>query len=154
MLKNFLAGIWRVVPAGVRRWTIRLTNAHFTVTAGAVIFNEEGQVLILKHRFRAGSGWGLPGGFLKQGEQPLEALQRELREEIGIEVEGAEIFWARSFKRPKQIEILFSGFVKGEVHPQSMEVERFVWCLPDALPSSLSEDQKLLVKRAVEKRAV
>jgi mutator protein MutT len=133
---------------------MRLTNTHFTVTAGAVIFNEEGQVLILKHPFRAGSGWGLPGGFLKFGEQPLEALQRELREEIGIEIERAEVFWTRSFKRPKQIEILFKGFVKGQVQPQSIEVDSFLWCAPDALPSNLSEDQKSLVARAVEKRSV
>ena len=59
---------------------MRLTHARFTVTAGALIFNDAGKVLLLKHRFRAGSGWGLPGGFLEAGEQPVEALKRELWE--------------------------------------------------------------------------
>jgi len=154
MFKNLVGKVWRSIPIGMRRLTIRLTNTHFMVTAGAVIFNQQNEVLILRHRFRAGSGWGLPGGFLGAGEQPLEGLQRELREEIGIELDHAEIFWARSFKRPKQIEILFLGQVKGEVRLQSIEVERAVWCAPDSLPDGLAKDQRSLIKRAVEKRKV
>jgi len=153
MLKDFLARIWRGAPAGLRRMVIRFTNTRFTVTAGAVIFNEQNQVLILKHPFRAGSGWGLPGGFLKAGEQPLQALQRELREEIGIELAQAEVFWTRTFKRPKQVEILFLGKVKGHVELRSMEVVSAVWCDPDTLPEGMPKDQKLLVRRAVEKPA-
>jgi 8-oxo-dGTP diphosphatase len=152
MLKQLLGQFWRRTPASLRRWTVRFTNAHFTVTAGAVIFNEEGEVLLLKHFFRAGSGWGLPGGFLKQGEQRLEALRRELQEEVGLELEDVEIFWARSFKRPRQVEILFRGKAAGLPQPQSIEVERAAWFSSEALPSGLPEDQKSLVRRAVEKR--
>ncbi len=154
MMKHLLAQIWRRVPPSLRRWTLRFTNTRFTVTSGAVIFNDDGKVLLLKHLFRAGSGWGLPGGFLKRGEQPREALRRELQEEIGLEIEQVEIFWARSFKRPRQVEILFSGNAIGQAHPQSIEVERAVWFSPDSLPAGLPEDQKLLVERAVGKRQV
>ena len=69
---------------------MRATHPRFTVTAGAIIFNNAGEILLLKHRFRAGSGWGLPGGFLEAGEQPVDALRRELREEIGLEVRDVE----------------------------------------------------------------
>lgn len=125
-----------------------MTHAHFTVTAGALIFNDKGQVLLLKHRFRAGSGWGLPGGFLEKGEQPLEALKRELREEIGMEVESAEIFATRSFKKPRQVEILFLCRANVDVKPQAMEVERAEWFSLDSLPQGLPRDQRLLVERA------
>ena len=60
----------------MRRWTMRLAHTRFTVTAGAVIFNDKREVLLLKHRFRAGSGWGLPGGFMEHGEQPIDAATR------------------------------------------------------------------------------
>ena len=130
---------------------MRLTNTRFTVTAGAIILNREQKVLLLKHYFRAGSGWGIPGGFMTAGEQPIEALRRELQEEIGLELDDVEIFWARSFKRPRQIEILFRAVTSNEPKPQSMEVERANWFALDALPLGLPSDQKALIERAVEK---
>src|SRR5262249_17761563 len=99
---------------------MRLTHTRFTVTAGALIFNQSGQVLLLKHRFRAGSGWGLPGGFLETGEQPIDALRRELREELGLEIQDVEIYAARSFRKPKQVEVLFRGRANGSITPRAM----------------------------------
>ena len=129
---------------------MRLTHARFTVTAGALIFNDAGQVLLLKHRFRAGSGWGLPGGFLEAGEQPLEALKRELREEIGVEVETAHIFASRSFKKPRQVEVLFRCGITGVAKPRTMEVERAEWFSINSLPDGLPRDQRLLIERAAK----
>lgn len=127
---------------------MRVTHPRFTVTAGAIIFNDSGQVLLLKHRFRAGSGWGLPGGFLASGEQPLDALKRELREEIGMEIETAEIFASRSFKKPRQVEVLFLCRANSDVKPRAMEVERAEWFSVESLPDGLPRDQRLLVERA------
>lgn len=132
----------------MRRWSMRLIHTRFTVTAGALIFNDAGQILLLKHRFRAGSGWGLPGGFLEKGEQPIDALRRELREEIALEVEDVEIFAARSFKRPRQVEVLFRCRASGSVEPQTMEVERAEWFSLDSLPDGLPRDQRRLVEQA------
>src|SRR5215210_6688735 len=117
----------------MRRWSMRLAHARFTVTAGAVIFNDKNEVLLLKHRFRAGHGWGLPGGFMEKGEQPIDALRRELREEIGMEVDDVKVFAARSFKRPKQVEVLFRARANATVKPRSVEVERAEWFSIDSL---------------------
>jgi len=35
--------------------------------------------------------WDIPGGFLEEGEHPLDGLRRELREETGLEVEPLEV---------------------------------------------------------------
>jgi len=139
-----------VLPVRVRRWSMRVTHTRFTVTAGAIIFNDRGQVLLLKHRFRAGSGWGLPGGFLERGEQPVDALRRELREELGLEIEDVEIFTARSFRKPKQVEVLFRGRADGPVNPRTMEVERAEWFSLDALPEGLPRDQRRLIEQAAK----
>ena len=129
---------------------MRFTHTRFTVTAGAVIFNDQKQVLLLKHRFRAGSGWGLPGGFLELGEQPIEALRRELREEIGLEVEDVELFATRSFKKPKQVEVLFRARANANGKPLTMEVERAEWFAIDSLPEGLPRDQRDYVERAAK----
>src|SRR4051812_28694184 len=105
MLNDLLGAIWRRVPKALRHWTVRFSHPRFAVTAGAIVTDSGGRVLLLKHRFRPGSGWGLPGGFVEQGEQPEEALRRELREEIGLEVEEPKLFTVRMFKKPKQLEV-------------------------------------------------
>ncbi len=60
------------------------TRPLFTIGTFAIIFNGEGQVL-LSHR-RDMDAWNLPGGGLEPGELPNEGVQREVREETGLEV--------------------------------------------------------------------
>ena len=129
---------------------MRLAHARFTVTAGAVIFNDHGEVLLLKHRFRAGSGWGLPGGFMETGEQPKDALRRELREEIGLELDDVKILAVRSFKKPKQVEVLFRARANKQVKSQTIEVERAEWFAIEALPEGLPRDQRSYIDRAAK----
>ncbi|MGZ0220708.1 MAG: NUDIX hydrolase, partial [Acidimicrobiales bacterium] len=50
----------------------------------AVIERDDGRWLMVRPVYR--KGWALPGGFIDGGETPTEAIQRELREELGIEV--------------------------------------------------------------------
>lgn len=151
MIKNLIGKIWRSLPVKMRRWSMRSLHAHFTVTAGGLIFNEAGEILLLKHRFRAGSGWGLPGGFMNPGEQPIDALKRELREEIGIEVEDAQVFAARSFNKPRQVEVLFRARAIGVAKPRTMEVELAEWFSIESLPDGLPSDQRLLIDRAAKR---
>jgi mutator protein MutT len=148
--QNLISRIWRKLPARMRRWTMRVAHTRFTVTAGAVIFNDKGEVLLLKHRFRAGSGWGLPGGFMEKGEQPIDALRRELREEIDLKLEDVELFATRSFKKPKQVEVLFRARANAQVKSQTVEVERAEWFSIDALPQGLPRDQRVYIERAAK----
>ena len=55
------------------------------VSAGALIFDRSGQLLILKPTYK--TGWTIPGGVMEaDGETPWDACRREVREECGIEV--------------------------------------------------------------------
>lgn len=149
MLKDLLGAIWRRAPKSLRRWTVRLSHPRFAVTAGAVVIDARGRVLLLKHRFRPGTGWGMPGGFLEAGEQAEEALRRELREEVGLEVEKLKIFTTRTFKRPKQVEIIFITRAIGEPDQLSFEIQKSGWFSPDDLPKELPADQAKLINRAL-----
>ena len=149
MFRDLLSKFWLRVPASMRRWYVRTTNTRFTVTAAGIVCNREGKVLLIKHRFRSGSGWGIPGGFLETGEQPEAALRRELREEIGLEVEEARLFAVRTFKRQQQIEVVFLANASGDMHPKSIEVERVEWFPLNSLPAALPSDQKKLIESAL-----
>jgi 8-oxo-dGTP diphosphatase len=149
MLKELLGTIWRRLPGSVRRRAVRLGQTRFTVTAGAFIFDEDKRILLLDHFFRPDSGWGIPGGFLNKGEQPEDAVRRELREEIGIEVDQVQFLYARTLPRPGQIEIYFRARAIGRPEPCSFEIKRAEWFTLDELPVDLSNDQRRLIQRTL-----
>jgi 8-oxo-dGTP diphosphatase len=152
MLKKLLGALWRGAPRSVRRLTMRLIEPRFTVTAGAVVLDETGRVLLLKHVFRTGSGWGIPGGFIEKGEQPEEAVRRELFEEIGLKLAEAELAFVRTLKRPQQVEMIFRCRpLTGEFAPRSVEIKSAEWFATDALPPELGRDQRRLIERALRR---
>ena len=149
MLRRFLAALWRGAPYRLRRWSVRLIEPRFTVSAGAVIMDERERVLLLEHVFRAGSGWGVPGGFMEQGEQPEEAIRRELREEVGLELERVEVAFIRTIEKSRHLEIIFRCRAHGSVSPRSQEIKGASWFALDALPRELGQDQRRLIERAL-----
>jgi 8-oxo-dGTP diphosphatase len=149
MLTEILGAVWRRLPGSIRRRLVRTGQGRFTVTAGAIIFDDESRVLLLEHVFRPDGGWGIPGGFLSKGEQPETALRREMREEIGIELEQVEILFARTLPRPRQIEIYFRARAVGTPQPCSFEIRTAGWFQIENLPAELSKDQRRLIQRAL-----
>ena len=149
MLIEFLGAVWRRLPGFVRLRLARFGQRRFTASVGAIIFNEEGRILLLEHVFRADRGWGIPGGFLSKGEQPEAALRRELREEIGIEVRDVELLFARTLSQPPQIEFYFRAKAFGRPEPCSFEIKSASWFAIDDLPIELSRDQRRLIRRAL-----
>lgn len=150
MLNDLLGAIWRRAPKTLKRWALRLSHPRFAVTAGAVIKDDRGRVLLLKHRFRPGTGWGMPGGFIEAGEQPEEALRRELREEISLEVKSLKLFTTRAFKRPMQVEIVFTAQAIGVPEQLSFEIQKAAWFSVDELPDELPRDQARLIEQALK----
>ncbi len=149
MLVELAGKLWRQMPRQFRRWGVLLTESRFTVTAGAVVIDDRGRVLLLRHRFRPASGWGIPGGFLKPGEQPEDAIRRELREEIGLEVEAIEFAFIRALQTYNQVEIIFRCRPLGELSPRNHEVSRAEWFALNSLPQNLTGDQHELISKAI-----
>ena len=150
MLKDFLSAVFRNTPAGLRRFLTGFRQLRFTVSVGAVITNNQGQVLLLDHVFRAGCSWGIPGGFIAATEQPEPALRRELFEEVGLELEQVELAFVRTMSRRKHLEIVYRCQAKGEARPQSVEVKSAAWFSLAALPEKFPDDQRRLINRALD----
>lgn len=149
MLNDLLGAIWRRAPKSLRRWTVRLSHPRFAVTVGGVVTDARGRVLLLKHRFRPGAGWGMPGGFMETDEQAEETLRRELREEIALEVDELKFFTVRAFKKPRQVEIVFRCQARGNPDQLSFEIQKAAWFFLSELPVELPGDQAQLIRRAL-----
>ncbi len=69
------------------------------VSAGALIFDGAGRLLILKPTYK--SGWTIPGGVMEaDGETPWQACRREVREECGVDVRHGRLA-CMDFRRPR-----------------------------------------------------
>jgi 8-oxo-dGTP diphosphatase len=150
MLKNVLGVLWRKTPGSVRRWSARRLQQRFTVSAGAVVIDDQERVLLLKHVFRTGEGWGVPGGFVGKEEQPEAAIRRELLEETGLELEQVNFAFARTLKRVNHVEIIFRCKPSGTATARSLEIKSLEWFALDNLPPELGRDQDLIIKRALQ----
>jgi 8-oxo-dGTP diphosphatase len=61
---------------------------HIVTSVVAVIVDSDEQVLLTKRNIPPFQGeWVMPGGKIDLGEPIVEALKREVREEVGLEVE-------------------------------------------------------------------
>lgn len=147
MLKWILGALWRRTPKTLRLLSVRITQQRFTVTVGGLVFDDRGRILLLKHVFRPGSGWGIPGGFIKAGEDPETALRRELLEETGLELEHVKIVQARTLRKIKQLEIVFECRPAGTAVATSVEIAALDWFPLDSLPDAIGEDQRRLMEQ-------
>lgn len=101
--------------------------------AAAVLQRVDGTFLLAQRpQGKIWSGyWEFPGGKIEPGETPHHALVRELREELGIEVETAWPWITRVFTYPHAtVKLHFFRVTswRGEPHPH--EGQQFSWQLP------------------------
>lgn len=146
MLRS-IGKIWKRLPPWARTKITRLSQPSFNVSVAGIITDDLGRVLLLNHLLRPRSGWGLPGGFMKFGEQPEAAFRRELREEIGIELTDVKLLKTRTFKR--HVEILFTARSSGKGTVLSREILELEWFEPDSIPHEMNLDQQFLIRKVL-----
>jgi ADP-ribose pyrophosphatase YjhB (NUDIX family) len=131
---------------------VRLFNDRFLVGVTGIILNKENEILLVRHTYRNGDDWSLPGGYLKSREHPKEALEREVLEETGFTVSVDEEMKTRTDRESARLDLTCVGsFIGGEFHP-SDEVSQAAFFTFDNLPH-LHKDQVMFIDRAIRERS-
>src|SRR5262245_26396291 len=112
-----------------------LTLPRIHVVAGA-LFDSAGRVLLAQRPpgVHMAGGWEFPGGKLEAGEERFAGLARELKEELGVEVQRAEPLVSYEHRYPARIVFLDLWLVNAFTgEPQSLEGQPLKWVTLDEL---------------------
>jgi ADP-ribose pyrophosphatase YjhB (NUDIX family) len=109
--------------------------------ANAFVVDDEGRVLLARRATEPSLGlWDLPGGFVEEGEHPVETLRRELLEETGLRVEPGDFagLWMDEYGTGEDSESTLCLYwtarvLSGEPQPAD-DVSELVWFAADDLP--------------------
>ena len=104
--------------------------------AEAVLLDDEGRVLLGRRRFEPRAGyWDFPGGFLHEGEEPLDGMRREIREETGLEVEPLHFLgiWNEPYDGRIVLCLTWVARARGNARAAD-DLTELRWFAPDELP--------------------
>lgn len=122
--------------------------------AVGIVFNSHNEILIAKrplNKYKAGL-WEFPGGKLEYNESVFQALQRELKEEVNIEVISAEPLLKVQHDYKDRIVLLDTWLVTrflGEAIGQEEQMIR--WVKPDLLNQfEFPEGNQLIIQKILK----
>ncbi|MDB5057903.1 MAG: hydrolase [Chloroflexi bacterium] len=127
-----------------------LANLRYAVGVAAVVRNDAGQVLLLRHTYRrAGFEWGLPGGWAKGRESMERALAREILEETGFTIAIEQLVAVHSGYALPRMTVIFLAHIESGEFRSSDEVSAYRFSAPDNLGHILLAEQ-MAVRQALE----
>ncbi len=103
-----------------------------------VILNDKKEILILQRATQETvypNMWDIPGGTLRDGEDPAVGALREIREETGLQVDDLRLFsYTSNVDKTKDTQfirlIFFASYVGEEVKVDSNEHQDYKWINP------------------------
>jgi ADP-ribose pyrophosphatase YjhB (NUDIX family) len=103
------------------------------------VIERDGRVLLARRKNEPGKGlWDLPGGFPDEQEGPLEALEREVREETGLALEDVALLgiWLEPDYEGRSVFSVTYRATAGPGEPVAADdVAELQWVGADELPS-------------------
>jgi NAD+ diphosphatase len=110
--------------------------AYPRVSPAVIVLVERGDEVLLARGAHLSSGmYALIAGFVEAGESLEDAVQRELHEEVGIEVEDVRYFGSQPWPFPHSLMVGFTAqYAAGEIRIEPNELEDARFFGPNALP--------------------
>ena len=141
----------RVLPASLHRSLLKVAHRvrhrwrkwRKTPISGisVIVTNQADEVMLLRHSYGP-KAWGLPGGGMAQGEDPVECAKRELREEVRLDVEHLEPLGIlnETLSGSPHTSHVFTVEVTQDPEPDGREILEACFFAGDALPELLTRN--------------
>jgi ADP-ribose pyrophosphatase YjhB (NUDIX family) len=107
----------------------------------ALVVDDAGRLLLARRAHEPDAGlWDTPGGFLDEGEDPVDGLRRELLEEAGVEIEVGAFFgmyldrYGSEQDAPHVLNLVWQASIVGGELEAADDVSELAWFARDALP--------------------
>lgn len=130
-------------------WAILIVVPRHRMGVEVVLFNEQRQILLLKHVFHPEIPWGIPGGWLDRHEDPAEGALRELREETGLTAVLGPVILIKREKQQSHLGLAYLAYDAQGSITLSNEIIEAAWTDLDKLPMLMSFTQEAVEKATV-----
>ncbi|MFF4850601.1 NUDIX domain-containing protein [Streptomyces sp. NPDC001194] len=127
-------------------------RAKATASAAAIVRDEQGRVLIVNPVYK--ERWNLPGGHIEEGELPTAAARREVREEIGLDLEIGDLLVTAWVTRAEGSHVFYvfdgprlSPEQQQAITLQESEIGEIRFCLPEDISTGMIPPFALAVWR-------
>jgi NAD+ diphosphatase len=120
------------------------------LSPAVIVRIERGDEILLARGTRSPTGmYSTLAGFVEAGESLEEAVVREVREEVGVELADVRYFGSQPWPFPHSLMIGFTArWTSGELTPQEGEIEHAAWftarAMPPVTPSRISIARALI----------
>ncbi len=100
-----------------------------------VLVTKGDEFLLALHKKGRGSYYSCLAGFMEVGETPEETVQREVLEEVGLNVGNIRYVKSQSWPFPSQLMLgFFADYQGGEIEVDGVEIEKARWYKAEDLP--------------------
>lgn len=128
-----------------------------TMLVAAAVLVEENRVLLSQRKAgtHLAGAWEFPGGKVRPGEDPKDALVRELDEELGIETSVGDIVEATFHRYPERsVLLLFYEVTRTprSADPRALDVAAFRWAEEGDLDEAAFPPADVAILRKVRAR--
>lgn len=146
---KILLRIWRAMPLWVHFFAAKMVRPRFRAAVAALIFDEQGRILLFKHTYRKFE-WGIPAGGLEHREQPADAILREFYEETGMQIEIERLLTVVSAREDHHLSMVYLCRIAGGEFKESLEISEMKYFPVDEMPAMMLTTEKELIKWAVK----
>jgi 8-oxo-dGTP diphosphatase len=143
VIMRILLRLWRLLPLWVHLLASRIVRPKFQAAVAALVFDEQGRVLLFKHTYRKWE-WGIPAGSLEHREQPAEAVLREFYEETQMQIQVEKLLTVVSAREDHHLTIVYLCKIISGEFKASNEVSEMKYFDVNALPQMLFAEKDLI----------